>query len=1656
MKRVAVKIGKIILYAIGGILLLLVTAVLLLRLPSVQQYVTDKATAFISGKTHSVVRIGKLYVGFPKDIVIRELYAEDQSRDTLIYLKELNVNVALLQLLKSRLSVNALEIDGLTANIHRTLPDSSFNFDFIIRAFAGDGTKPRKEAAKDTAASTFSIAVDQVRLTDLRLLYDDAVSGIYTKGAIGTLSLDIDEIDLQQLRFKVDELVLSHTDAVFEIRKPSVPGVDTTTGGPLPYFAVNRLRIGQVNFGFHHIPDASFFDMKIGELMLQPKEIDLNKQWIDIDKLTLSKSDIRITMRKTTGKSKPAETTPSTPNNWRVAAAAINLSGNRFSYDVTNTPVARAGMDYNHLMADHIELDAKDLYYSPSVIRGKIMQLGLTERSGLDLKKLRTSFTYDDTHAELANLFIQTANSSISNYVSASYPSIASLGKNIGELKVKLSFVSTRVSVRDMLLFAPDLVKQPIIARNKHAVIAVSGKIDGKVNDIVAHNLVIRMATQTSVSLDARMKGLPDADKLWFDVNLKALTTGRSDLEQLLPDSIVPASVRVPDQLMLQGKARGTLKDLTADLLLKSSDGSAKVTGTFAEQSGIPKYMVDLETDELNAGRVLRQDPLLGKVTLHLKASGQSFDPKKIIAAVEADISKLELKGYPYHAISLNAQANKGLYKADVQIADKSLNLQLNSEVSLLEDSSFINLLLDIKGADLQNLRLADKDLRASGVLAANVRNFNSENMQGNLSVANVILIKDTRRYKMDSLIAVTLNERRKTSFSIANSIIEVDYKGSTGLHEIAAVMQNHIARYLGHTEYIADTVQQDFTCTININPDPVLSNILVPELTKFSGIVITSAFNSSKQELVLTANSSFIQYGSSSLKELNAKIISDEDRMTYDVSLAGISSGSYSLPKTSLTGSAHDNIIGFSLAVIHPDSGNKLLIAGNIDQQKINETRISITNGNIVFNNDRWEVSEKNEITIGEKGINIRDLNITHGGEFIKVNSVSSAPDDPIDISFGRFELGTLSRIIEQDTAIVRGLLDGDIHIKSISPFAFTSDLSIKNIAFNEVPVGDLQITGNNLSSNRYVVKVELSGNDNHATIGGVYENDQVDFSVNVQQLNLVSAETFSGKMIRQSKGYITADIKIKGKPAAPAINGSVSFKDASFNLALINNQLLLKDETIRIDDKGIYFKKFTVLDSIGQPLIVNGSVTDFSKFNFDLDISTKNFRVLNTTARDNKVYYGRMIVNSKIRITGNKNLPVVTADVSLANESSFTFVVQEGDLNTSRGEGVVFFIDTTSGNNIMSLKKDTVRMTSEFKGIDINANIEVNKNTLFRVIVDPKSGDNLEVTGDANLAFGIDQSGKISLSGTYTLNNGHYKASFQKVIKREFTIRQGSSITWSGDPMDGQMDLTAVYTTKAAATDLLAAELAGVSDSERNAYRKLLSYYVNLMLKGPILKPEISFSLDMAPKDQNAFGGLVYSKINLINTDPNELNKQVFSLLVLNKFLPTGNSNGTASSAVSTAARNSVNQVLSDQLNALSGKYIKGAELNFNLQTTEDYVGTTAQQNTALQVGVKKELFNQRVSVQVGSNIDLNSSQQTSTGAQNITGDVVVEYKITEDGRYRFKAFRENQFEGIIDGMLYKTGVGILFTRDYNSLKELFASPAKEKKEEPTETEK
>jgi hypothetical protein len=113
---------------------------------------------------------------------------------------------------------------------------------------------------------------------------------------------------------------------------------------------------------------------------------------------------------------------------------------------------------------------------------------------------------------------------------------------------------------------------------------------------------------------------------------------------------------------------------------------------------------------------------------------------------------------------------------------------------------------------------------------------------------------------------------------------------------------------------------------------------------------------------------------------------------------------------------------------------------------------------------------------------------------------------------------------------------------------------------------------------------------------------------------------------------------------------------------------------------------------------------------------------------------------------------------------------------------------------------------------------------------------------------------------------------------------------------------------------------------------------------------------------------------------------------------------------------------------------------ELNFDVQSYNEYETGEAKGRTQVEVGVKKQLFDERLSVQVGGSVDLEGEKARQNSGSNIAGDVSVEYKLTEDGRLRLKAFRHNQYEGAIEGQLVETGAGILYVRDFNKWNEIF----------------
>jgi len=340
---------------------------------------------------------------------------------------------------------------------------------------------------------------------------------------------------------------------------------------------------------------------------------------------------------------------------------------------------------------------------------------------------------------------------------------------------------------------------------------------------------------------------------------------------------------------------------------------------------------------------------------------------------------------------------------------------------------------------------------------------------------------------------------------------------------------------------------------------------------------------------------------------------------------------------------------------------------------------------------------------------------------------------------------------------------------------------------------------------------------------------------------------------------------------------------------------------------------------------------------------------------------------------------------------------------------------------------------------GSDISSIIEIDKQATLRLLLDPSSTDSLVVKGDAALSFTIDRSGKMSLTGAYNLNEGSYLVSLESLIKRKFDIKKGSTIIWNGDPMNAEVSIDATYTVRTAPIDLVADQMSGLSEIDQNSYKQRYPFVVLLKLRGAILHPEINFEIQLLPEDKGILGGAVNAKLNMLNEDPSSLNKQVFALLVLGRFVQE-NPFQTQSNLASSAVRTTVGKFLSTQLNQWSSKVVPGVELNFDIQSYNDYQSGQAQGRTQLDVGVKKQLFNERLSVQLGGIVDVEGEKAKQNSASDITSDVTIEYKLTKNGRFRLKGFRHNQYESPIEGQLVETGTGILYVLDFNRWKEFF----------------
>jgi hypothetical protein len=503
-----------------------------------------------------------------------------------------------------------------------------------------------------------------------------------------------------------------------------------------------------------------------------------------------------------------------------------------------------------------------------------------------------------------------------------------------------------------------------------------------------------------------------------------------------------------------------------------------------------------------------------------------------------------------------------------------------------------------------------------------------------------------------------------------------------------------------------------------------------------------------------------------------------------------------------------------------------------------------------------------------------------------------------------------------------------------------------------------------------------------------------------------------------------------------------------------MLNSYFTMPKESITFNNDGIRFNDFTLVDSTGNKAIIAGTIytKTYTDFKFGMDINMNNFRVINSTHDDNKLYYGKLFMDARVKIRGDMNTPVVDANLTVNDKTDLTIVLPTNDPGVEDRKGVVEFIDVNApkmDSILLAKQLDSLRKSS-LTGLDVTATINVNKNANFTIVVDESNGDIVKLKGEAQLNAGIDPSGKINLTGTYTVESGSYNLSYASVT-RKFNFKKGSTIVWTGDPTSANIDLTAIYIANVPPIDLVSDQLTGTENQTQ--YKQKLPFNVDLILKNELLKPDISFDIVLPDSSYTVSPDVVTtvnSRLGQIRQDPNELNKQVLGVLVLGHFIgdnPLQSQGG--STGVEGAIRNSVSGLLSDQLNRLAGNLIAGVDLNFGLTSGEDYSSGTAQNRTDLNVGLSKRFLNDRLTVTVGNNFNLEGQNQPGQKTTDIAGNVQLNYKLSKDGRYQLRAYRRDQFV-VVEGQIIETGVGFTLTVDYNRFSQIFRKRTRKEKEQ------
>lgn len=1311
------------------------------------------------------------------------------------------------------------------------------------------------------------------------------------------------------------------------------------------------------------------------------------------------------------------------------------------------------GVDFADMHLIDIRAELKNFTIDGPVIHTDIGRLAMRERSGFVVEDLAGCLCIANGCIDIREGHIRTAKSNIE------LPSLSLIGldwalyKNfVEEVDITAQVVNTTLSSDDIAYFSPKM-------KDWHLTLTdVNADVSGPVADMSGSLRSVRTGADTKLSVDFAAQGLPDVGKGHFKADISELTTSAADVDRLaaaltgknLPDEVLRIAKNA-GKIGLTGKFDGTLTAFAADAALATEIGGATcLLQVSSLRDGCRGVLGDVKTSSLQLGELLEND-LLGPLSLNVHVNGE-LSSEHSDAEVSGEILRLGINGYDYDSLRMKGHLVNREFNGLIEARDRNLRFDFRGLLDLNDEQRpRYDFALDLEEANLAALGVNRRD--SVSVLAARIAaravGRTLDDLNGIIFVRDVSYRYNDRELAADSVVIVGRNSLSDKFIRLRSDFVDADYEGKTSYKEVFAYLQQRFRDYVptldggpGWQAQHPDTVELAdgySQLTVNVRKINPLVNAVSPGLQIADGSQLLLRINPANDKLSFEAASDYIERGRMLVTRLNLDAHNRGDSLVFAASTEDLYLNSFHMSRVGMSGGAKDNKLELitDFADTIGDVSGRIGFRSEFARGRGPAGRqidLRLTPSYISRGEKTWNIYTDG-ITADTSRIRIDRFRMVNAGQQLLLDGVVSRRlQDSVQLTLHNFELAPFSQFTSSMGYRVDGRTNGSATMKAVlGAGEVQADIVVDSISINDLAVPSIWLRSRwDFIQNRAGILVQQRENLD-TLVRGFYAPSQKRYyaRATLDAVELSALDPLLKGVVEKTGGNADVDIALRGSGKEATLSGQIAVRDFTTTVDFTQVTYTMPRAVIEVKNNHLIAEGVPLYDPEKNEGLfsIDLNLEHLSNIFYSVKVLPKELMVLNTTSKDNDLFYGRIFASGSATIAGSKG--GVKMDIVATTEGDSEFYMPlSGQSNAKTADFVTFVtpeqVDTTDYLVRKKLLFQQQGRKKEAAGstMDITMALNVQDNTAFQLVIDPTVGSALKGRGNGMLNLHINPgNGIFNMYGDYTLIEGSFLFSLQNIITKKFIIESGSMIQWTGEPVDARLDINAVYKLKTSLQPLLNTVTASSDDDQSGSRISDRSVPVDckIHIGGRLSNPQLDFSVVVPVTDIETQAAVA----SVLNTQEAQA-QQFISLVALGTFSNSGSANIGASSGVATGLEMLTNQLTNwfstDDyriiLNYRAGSEMTGDEVDFGFSTN---------------------LINNRLLVEVEGNYIIDNKQAVSNNVSNFMGEAHVTWLIDKSGNLRLKAFTQTIDRFDENQGLQETGIGISYKEDFNNFKDL-----------------